>query len=167
MQAAKKTPAKSKPATGEFEGHCVCGDVRIAVAFPAFWAWHDHSKASRHAHGAAYATYIGSWKSRVRVTKGAAKLARFEDEATGTARQFCRRCGTPVFYERPHAPKWINMPRALFAARTGREPRYHIGLAEAAEWEYRGEALGPLKGYPGVMRERPRKKKRPDAVENF
>jgi len=171
MQAAKKTPAKPKPAAseiaGEFEGCCVCGDVRIAVAFPAFWAWHDHSKASRHAHGAAYATYIGSWKSRVRVTKGAAKLARFEDEATGTARQFCKRCGTPIFYERPHAPKWINMPRALFATRTGREPRYHIGLAEAAEWEYRGEALGPLKGYPGVMRERPRKKKRPEAVENF
>ena len=78
---------------------------------------------------------------------------------TGTVRSFCARCGTPIFYERPHAPKWVNIPRSLFTTRTGREPRYHFGLAEAAEWEYRGEALKPLKGYPGVMIERPRKKK--------
>jgi hypothetical protein len=154
--AAKRKAAKAEQA----EGQCVCGDVRIAIDFPAFWAWHDHSAASRHAHGAAYATYIGCWKSRVHVLKGAAKIARFEDKVTGTARSFCKRCGTPLFYERPHAPKWINMPRALFHRRTGREPRYHLGLAEAAEWEYRGEPLSPLKGFPGVMRERPRKKLR-------
>jgi hypothetical protein len=51
------------------------------------------------------------------------------------------------------------MPRALFSGRTGREPRYHIGLAEAAEWEYRGEPPAPLKGFPGVMRVRTRRKK--------
>ena len=160
MQTAKKTATKS--ARKEVEGRCVCGDVVVAIVFPAFWAWHDHSAATRHAHGAAYATFVGSWKSRVRVAKGNAKIARFEDKETGTARSFCKRCGTPIFYERPHAPKWVNLPRALFTTRTGREPRYHIGLEQAAEWEYRGEALAPLKGFPGVMWERPRKKKRPD-----
>lgn len=143
----------------EVEGRCVCGDIVIALDFPAFWAWHDHSSATRHAHGAAYATYVGAWKSRVRVLKGETKLARFENKKTGTARSFCKRCGTPIFYERPDALKWINMPRALFAGRTGREPRYHIGLAEAAEWEYRGEPLAPLKGFPGVMWARPRRKR--------
>jgi hypothetical protein len=139
-------------------GCCVCGDVVIELDFPAFWAWHDHSSATRHAHGAAYATYVGAWKSRVRVLKGKAKLARFENVETGTSRCFCKRCGTPIFYERPHALRWVNMPRALFSGRTGREPRYHIGLAEAAEWEYRGEPLAPLKGFPGVMWARPRGK---------
>ena len=153
-------PSKPKPLRKEVEGTCVCGDIRIALAFPAFWAWHDHSPATRHAHGAAYATYVGSWKSRVRIVKGAAKLANFEDPETRALRRFCKRCGTPVFYERPHAPKWINMPRALFAMRTGREPRYHVGLSEAAEWEYRGETLAPLKGFPGVMIARPKRKKK-------
>jgi hypothetical protein len=139
-------------------GQCVCGDVVIAFDFPAFWAWHDHSSATRHAHGAAYATYVGAWKSRVRVLKGEARLARFENAETGTSRSFCKRCGTPIFYERQHTPKWINMPRSLFSGRTGREPRYHIGLAEAAEWEYRGEPLAPLKGFPGVMWTRTRRK---------
>lgn len=152
----------AKPSLKEVEGRCVCGDIVVAMVFPAFWAWHDHSPATRHAHGAAYATFVGSWKSRVRIKKGQTKLARFEDKASGAARSFCKRCGTPIFYERPNAPKWVNIPRALFATRTGREPRYHIGLSDAAEWEYRGEAVAPLKGYPGVMWTRPRKKKRED-----
>jgi hypothetical protein len=143
----------------DVEGSCVCGDIVIALEFPAFWAWHDHSPETRHAHGAAYATYVGAWKSRVRVLKGDAKLTRFENAEAGTLRSFCRRCGTSIFYERSLAPRWINMPRALFSGRTGREPRYHIGLAEAAEWEYRGEPVTPMKDFPGVMWARPRSKR--------
>ena len=87
-------------------------------------------------------------------------LTRYEDPQTHTLRSFCARCGAPVTYERPRAPKIVNIPRALFSGRTGREPRYHMFLTEAADWTYLGEPLSPLKGYPGVMRERPRKKKR-------
>lgn len=54
----------------------------------------------------------------------------------------------------------VNIPRALFESRTGREPRYHIAIEEAPEWAYAGEPLGPLKGFPGVVWERPRRKKR-------
>jgi hypothetical protein len=155
--AARKAARPTK--RFDVEGSCVCGDIVVALVLPAFWAWHDHSSATRHAHGAAYATYVGAWKSRVRVLKGGTKLTRFENAETRTSRSFCKRCGTPIFYERFDALKWINMPRALFSVRTGREPRYHIGLAEAAEWEYRGEPLAPLKGFPGVMWARPRSKK--------
>jgi hypothetical protein len=54
----------------------------------------------------------------------------------------------------------VNIPRALFAARTGREPRYHMNLHEQADWIWRGETLAPLKGYPGVMWQRPKRRKR-------
>jgi hypothetical protein len=60
----------------------------------------------------------------------------------------------------------VNLPRSLFAERTGREPRYHMFLDEAADWTYLGEPLAPLKGYPGVMWERPRRNKR-RAVEGM
>ena len=53
---------------------------------PARWAWHDHSAASRRAHGAAYATYVGCWRSRFRVTKGQSKITRFQEKATGRTR---------------------------------------------------------------------------------
>ena len=153
----KKPKAPSVPA----EGACRCGAVRIEIDTPARWAWHDHSAATRHAHGAAYATYVGSWRSRFRVMEGAEFITRYEDEEAGTARSFCARCGTPLFYERGHSPTMVNVPRTLFTGRTGREPRYHIGIHESPEWAYREEPLAPLKGFPGVVWERPRKKKRP------
>ena|SRR5947209_3788960 len=140
-------------------GHCLCGTVTFEIDYPAFWAWHDHSAASRHAHGAAYATYIGTWRKRFRITAGGDAITRYEHR--GAARSFCRRCGTPLIYERA-AKKMINIPRALFASRTGRQPLYHIGFHERPEWAYAQEPLVPLKGYPGVLWNRNKTKPRSD-----
>ncbi len=142
-------------------GECLCGAVHLEIGFPARWAWHDHSAASRRAHGAAYATYVGSWRKRFRVTKGARKIVRYEDKATGTSRSFCGQCGTPLFYERTRSPHMVNVPRALFQSRTGRQPLYHIGISELQDWTYTGGKLVPLKGYPGVVWERPKARRRP------
>lgn len=149
-------------------GGCVCGAVQVEIGVPARWAWHDHSAASRLAQGAAYATYVGSWRSRFRFVEGEEHVTRFEDEAAGTVRSFCARCGTPLAYERIRSPQMVNVPRALFTTRTGREPRYHMNLGQQADWTYLGEPLAPLKGYPGVMWERPsKKKKRPPPEPMF
>jgi hypothetical protein len=155
-----QTKVRKRASAEQARGQCVCGAVQFEIDVPAVWAWHDHSAASRHAQGCAYATYVGSWKSRFRVLQGAEHLHRYEDPTNGTARSFCSRCGAPVMYERPRAPKMVNVPRALFSERTGREPRYHMALHEQADWTWAGEALSPLRGYPGVMWERPRKKRR-------
>ena len=155
----------SNPST--VSGRCLCGGVYFEIDYPAFWAWHDHSQASRLAHGAVYATYVGVWRKRFRVITGADAIARYEDTATGSARSFCARCGTPLIYERARSRHMINIPRALFATRTGRQPLYHIGIEELQEWIYTGEPLVPLKGYPGVVRERPRKKNGSDRSTLF
>lgn len=162
MSSEPASPGRKsrKSETPTVDGQCLCGRVQIEIDFPAFWAWHDHSAASRRAHGAAYATYVGSWKKRVRVTRGADILSRFEDTASDSVRQFCSRCGSPVTYERGHSPKWVNLPRALFDDRVGREPRYHIGFDERRDWRYTEARLVPLKGYPGVVWERPGRKRR-------
>lgn len=156
-----------KAPAGLATGQCLCGKVRVEIGVPARWAWHDHSRASRRAHGAAYATYVGSWRSRFRVTKGARAVTRFRDETTGDIRGFCARCGTPVFYARGHAPQMVNVPRALFDGRTGREPLYHIAMGDSPEWAYRGETLRPLKGFPGVLWTGPRRRRRPAHEPSF
>jgi hypothetical protein len=148
------------------EGQCLCGAVRFEIDYPAFWAWHDHTRASRMAHGAAYVTYVGTWRKRFRVTAGEGDIARHQDRATGSVRSFCHRCGTPLFYERARSAHMVNIPRALFLSRTGREPRYHVGIAELQDWTYTGEPLVPLKGYPGVVWERPGKKRRRAPAED-
>jgi hypothetical protein len=153
--AKRKAVATARPVAGR----CLCGAVRFEIDYPARWAWHDHSIASRRAHGAAYATYVGSWRKRFRVTKGAAGITRFEDKATKTVRSFCARCGTPLLYERARSPHMVNIPRALFQSRTGRQPLYHIGIEELQEWTWAGAPLFPLKGFPGVVWQRSKKKK--------
>lgn len=152
----RRTLATPEPVAGK----CRCGAVHLEIDYPARWAWHDHTQASRIAHGAAYATYVGSWRKRFRVTQGEDHIARYADEATGTTRGFCRRCGTPLFYERTRSPHMVNIPRALFQQRTGREPLYHIGIQELQDWTWSGAPLVPLKGFPGVVWERPRRRKR-------
>jgi hypothetical protein len=149
---------KTSPAAGIAKGECLCGGVRFEIDVPARWAWHDHSASSRRAHGAAYATYVGSWRKRFRVTAGEADIARFEDEEAKATRSFCRRCGTPLLYERARSPHMVNIPRALFSARTGRQPLYHVAIEELQEWAYTGEALVPLKGFPGIVWQRSKKK---------
>jgi hypothetical protein len=138
-------------------GQCLCGKVKFEIELPARWAWHDHSRPSRLAHGAAYATYVGSWRKRFRLLAGESQIRRFADPQTGTTRGFCRRCGTPVYYERAHSPHMINIPRALFAGRTGREPRYHEAISERRDWAFTNEALVPLPGFPGIVWERRRR----------
>jgi hypothetical protein len=165
MPKSERGPKADKASAVQSQGRCVCGGVRFEIDVPAVWAWHDHSAASRHAQGCAYATYVGSWKSRFRILDGEALIARYEDPEVGTDRSFCARCGTPLFYERPRSPKIVNIPRALFATRTGRDTRYHMHLDQMADWTWRGEPMGPLKGYPGVMWVRPRRKAKAPPVE--
>lgn len=145
---AKKNELKERPrGPTRAEAQCACGDVAVEISVPAQWAWHDHSAATRTAHGAAYATYVGTWKSRFRFVRGEDCLGRYE--ADGATRSFCQRCGTPMLYER--SAQHVNIPRALFTSGVGREPRYHIAIDQLQEWTYLGEKLGPLKGFPGVV----------------
>ncbi len=116
--------------------------MKFQITVPARWAWHDHAEASRRVHGAAYATYVGAYKSRFRFTEGEALVTRYDVE--GIVRSFCARCGSPLLYERPRAPEMVNIPRALFLSRTGREPRYHLNIDETPDWAYAGEPLKPL-----------------------
>lgn len=152
------SPVK-RPTPAPSLAQCACGDVAVEIAVPAQWAWHDHSPASRCAHGAAYATYVGTWKSRLRFLRGEERLTRYEDPATGATRSFCSRCGTPILYERKRSPKNVNIPRALFSSGVGREPRYHIAIDELRDWAYLGEKLKPLKGFPGVVWDGGRKRR--------
>ena len=140
-------------------GRCLCGAVELEIDFPAFWAWHDHSEASRRAHGAAYATYIGCWRRHARVVKGQRSIGRFEDASTESIRSFCSRCGAPLLYERKRSPHMVNIPRALFTGRTGREPRYHLAIEQCQDWSDKGNPLVPLRGYPGVFWEQPKSRK--------
>jgi len=58
----------------------------------------------------------------------------------------------------------VNIPRALFTGRTGREPRYHVAIEELQDT---GNRLVPLKGHPGIVWERPKSRRRPRDVDDL
>lgn len=158
-ERSPKPPRRRARAAVTISGTCLCGVVAIETDAPLLWAWHEHSEASRPVHGAAYATYVGCWKSKVRVTGGEGVLARFDDLKRRQVRSFRALCGTPMMFTRGGSPKWVNIPRALFGARTGREVKYHVAIEQLQDWAYLGAPVGPLKGYPGVSIEKVRKAK--------
>ena len=152
-----KAVALGKPAAGQ----CLCGKVGFEIDVPARWAWHDHSAASRRAHGAAYATYVGSWRKRFRITKGKAAHHALRGQSDKNRAQLLRALRHAAdSTNAPRSPHMVNIPRALFSGRTGRQPLYHIAIEELQEWAYTGEPLVPLKGFPGVVWQRSKKKKR-------
>ena len=59
----------------------------------------------------------------------------------------------------------VNIPRALFTGRTDREPRYHVAIEELQDWAYTGKRLVLVKGYPDIVRERPKSRKCPREVD--
>ena len=154
----KSAAETGKRSAVQAEGRCACGTVRFEIDVPAFWVWHDHSTTTRRAAGPAYMTWVGTWRRRLHMLEGDDAVTCWEDDEAGATRSFCARCGTPLFLERHQSPKFIDIPRGLFTSRTGREARYHLHIGQQAEWIWTGGPLSPLKGYPGVMRERPGRK---------
>jgi len=54
MQPTRSEPDRSSAESAsrsELTGHCLCGAVTFEIDYPAFWAWHDHTRASRLAQG--------------------------------------------------------------------------------------------------------------------
>lgn len=141
------------------KGQCGCGAIAFEIKHPARWAYHEHSDTTRAFTGSANTTYVGSWRKRFRLIKGEASLSDFRDEAKGVTRRFCIECGTPITYERDASPHMVNIPRGLFAEGVGREARYHTRLRERPDWAWEGGKLHELKGFPGVLYERPKKRK--------
>jgi hypothetical protein len=42
-----------------------------------------------------------------------------------------------------------------------------MAIEELQDWAYIGERLVPLKGYPGIVWERPKSRRRPRDIDNF
>ena len=127
--------AKPAIAAGIASGQCLCGKVAFEIDVPARWAWHDHSAGSRRAHGAAYATYVGSWRKRFRVTSGQGAITRYEDKATKTVRSFCKHCGTPLWVSDEQWPELVHPFASAIDTELPKAPSsVHLLLRDKASW---------------------------------
>jgi len=112
------------------KGGCLCGAIRYeATGTPALSAI-CHCRMCQRASGAPFMALIFIPSDEVKVTKGEAEVYRSSPTSN---RYFCRRCGSPLFFER-HT-------RSLTAVMVGSlddpnifKPEMHICVESAMEW---------------------------------
>lgn len=153
MRKAEPRPKPAKVSTVQAQDGCVCGAVptchRAGLARPL--GRQPPRAGLRLCHLCRLQAQL------FRVLEGDNAIGRYENAA---GRSFCTRCGPPLFYKRARSPIMVNISRALFESRTGRKPCYQVPIHEMADWTSAGEPLAPLKRYPGVVWERPKRTKR-------
>jgi hypothetical protein len=120
------------PARTQASGRCHCGAVRFVARFPSRFACHCHCESCRRAHGAAFVTWVGFRSEQVTI-EGAEHLATHES-SPGTARRFCARCGTKLFFESARWPGEVHIVRAAFDEAPDREPDGHAFFEERVAW---------------------------------
>jgi len=121
----------SAPASAR--GRCHCGRVKFVATFPSRFCAHCHCECCRRAHGAAFVTWVGFPSDQVRISEGAADLGAHES-SPGTARRFCRHCGTKLFFESARWPGETHVVLAAFDEPVDRAPMVHAFYEEHASW---------------------------------
>lgn len=136
----------------EFQGQCLCGAVKFAVAPPTLFCSHCHCRWCREAHGAAFVTWVGAAEERFRFLPGSAEPRWFQSSEQ-SRRGFCGRCGTTLFFASTLCPGEIHVTRAALTGPIDREPQGHIFYDQRAAWfdardelpKYTGEEPGLAK----------------------
>jgi len=122
-----------RSAATQAHGRCHCGRVKFAASFPSRFACHCHCESCRRAHGAAFVTWIGFPSPQVEITEGAGQLATHVS-SPGTARKFCRHCGTKLFFESARWPNETHVVLAAFDDPVDRAPDGHAFFEEHVAW---------------------------------
>src|SRR2546421_13119826 len=88
------------------EGGCLCGAVRYRVYGQAYGITHCHCKTCRRASGAPFVTWAGFDADKFTFTTG---QPASHASSAHVMRTFCKRCGTPLTYQRADLPGSIDV----------------------------------------------------------
>ncbi len=125
----------------EFEGRCLCGAVRFAIAPPTLFFAHCHCRWCREAHGAAFVSWVGAAEERFRFLPGSAQPTLVCVLAAEPPRLLpapaARRSSSP----RRVCPGEIHVARPAIPGPIDREPQCHVFYDQRAEWIELGDAL--------------------------
>lgn len=135
------------------EGQCYCGAVRYRVREPIKFVAHDHCSICRRIAGAAFVTWFGvKDEQQFELLAGKDELTTFSSSPEAT-RQFCRICGSHLFFRSLRWPGEVHM--TLASVTHGAEtlvPRAHVFYSDRVPWIETTDALPKLGGATGVER---------------
>jgi hypothetical protein len=114
-------------------GGCLCGAVRYRIDRPPLWVAHCHCSICRRAQGAGFVTWAGFAEGALGFDAGEKLLSRYSSSAAAM-RSFCRRCGTPLFFQSSRWPGEIHVTLASLDSAAGLEPQAHVYWGSRAPW---------------------------------
>jgi catechol 2,3-dioxygenase-like lactoylglutathione lyase family enzyme len=130
-------------------GACLCGAVRFQVELPTLFCVHCHCSMCRRNHGAAFVTWFGVPRERLRIESGADALRRYRSSSRGE-RSFCERCGSSLFCESERHPDHVDVVLASLAGPIDRAPSAHVYFDSRAHWTDLRDDLPRLGGASGM-----------------
>ena len=142
-------PADAPASAAAVKGACLCGAVRFEVEPPTLFCVHCHCSMCRRNHGAAFVTWFGIVRERLRLTAGADALRRHRSSSHGQ-RSFCDRCGSSLFCESDRHPDHVDVVLASLAGAIDRAPSAHVYYDSRASWTDVRDDLPRLGGASGI-----------------
>lgn len=136
-------------------GQCLCGSVCFSVsAVPRFVA-NCHCSLCRRAHGAEFVTWAGVQEDGFQITMDHGTLKDFQSSPEAI-RQFCSKCGSPMFFRSRKWPGEIHVALALIAEPHSLKPNADVFWDDRACWHdphgirqiLGGDSGTEPKGYP-------------------
>lgn len=135
----------------DYSGSCLCGKVIYEVSKPIKFVAHDHCSICRRAHGAAFVTWCGvkSEKDQFRLVSGREYLQSYKSTKEAE-RQFCKICGSQLFFRSENWPGEVHFTRASVHQRMDERPKLHVYYSDKADWFDGADDLPKYGGSSGM-----------------
>lgn len=119
----------------EYSGSCLCGEIKYKVKKPIKFVVHDHCSICRRAHGAAFVTWCGvsSESEQFELLAGAQSLQSYKFSESSD-RQFCKICGSQLFFRSTRWPSEVHFTRASIHQEMTELPKAHVFFSDKANW---------------------------------
>ncbi|QXI40303.1 GFA family protein [Pseudomonas xantholysinigenes] len=129
----------------DYQGSCLCGTVRYALACAPKAVTHCHCRQCRKGHGAAFASYASVPREALQILGGIAAIRDFQSSAQ-VVRQFCGHCGSTLFWSRTTGDfaGWVSVALGTLDTHFVARKHKHVHGESAAAWaQFNDPAFAP------------------------
>ena len=114
-------------------GKCLCGGVQYEVTCRPDAVYYCHCSQCRRASGSSFATNVAVRRSSFKVISGSDLITSYES-TIGKHRNFCSKCGSPLFSEYLNEPETLYLRVGTVDNDSGLTACAHIWVASKAAW---------------------------------
>ena len=128
------------------KGKCLCGAVEFEVEDEFEYAGYCHCNDCRAATGSAFAAFAGIRKEKLRILKGADKIAIYGRNPDNAGR-FCPNCRSGLF-SIVREGHYAHVPMGVLRDAPSIRPQFHICVAFKAPWHQITDQLPQFQELP-------------------